>query len=74
MNCPRPICAGCEKPMNVWGKPICDDCLRATGEVPRPYCPLCEVGLLVNQHGIHTTKTGGYAGICAAQHGAGPDG
>lgn len=66
MNGPRPICAGCEKP-TTWQKPICDECLIAAGETLRPYCALCDaVGLKVDSHGVHTTKTGGYAGMCAA--------
>lgn len=64
MNGPRPICAGCEKP-TTWHKPICDDCLIAAGETPRPYCALCDaVGLKVDcprghsyaEHGVRHGK------------------
>lgn len=73
MNGPRPICAGCQKP-TTWTKPVCDDCMRAVGETPTQYCPLCEsVMLLANtqllkadKFGVHYTKTGGYAGKCSA--------
>jgi hypothetical protein len=32
---PGPVCAGCQKPTSFY-KPICDDCMRASGQVPTP--------------------------------------
>lgn len=64
-NGPNPICVGCGK-LTTWQKPFCEDCLSLAGENPRTYCALCEVGLTVDRHGVHTNKTGGYAGMCAA--------
>lgn len=66
VNGPNPICAGCGEPMKVWGKPICDDCLIATGVEPVEFCALCETGLKTDKHGLHLTKAGGYAGKCTA--------
>lgn len=65
MSGPRPICAGCGC-LTEFGKPLCDDCFEASGGVLQPYCSLCEAGLAVDKFGLHTTKTGGYAGKCAA--------
>lgn len=66
MRGPGVVCAGCGEPTTLF-KPVCDNCLIAAGETPRPYCALCEAGLGTDKHGYyHLTKTGGYAGKCAA--------
>lgn len=65
MRGPGLVCAGCQKPTTIF-KPICDACLIAAGETPRAFCALCEVGLRTDGHGMHQTKTGGYAGKCTA--------
>jgi hypothetical protein len=63
MNGPRLVCGACNEPTTMF-KPICDKCLRAVGVEPRPFCALCEVGLPVNDQGMHQTRTGGHAGRC----------
>jgi hypothetical protein len=35
MNGPNLVCAGCNKPTTLY-KPICDECMRASGQEPRP--------------------------------------
>lgn len=66
MNGPQIVCAGCGAATGLYA-PLCDQCARnyveLVGEVPS--CALCDAGLPV-KHGMHTTKTGGYAGKCAA--------
>jgi hypothetical protein len=60
--------------MTTWGKPLCDDCLRAAGDIPVAYCALCESAVMLtnspiqkaDKFGVHYTKTGGYAGKCYA--------
>jgi predicted amidophosphoribosyltransferase len=66
VNGPNPICAGCGEIMKVWGKPICDKCLSASGVEPAEFCALCEGGLKADKFGLHLTKAGGYAGKCTA--------
>lgn len=39
MNGPNLVCAGCQKPTTLY-KPICDECMRACGQEPRPECEL----------------------------------
>lgn len=75
MNGPGLVCAGCGNPASPT-KPICDACLRATGQEPRKFCALCERALNRNSDvaaadnfGIHRTVSGGYAGKCEAAHG-----
>lgn len=65
MNGPNVVCAGCGKPTTL-NKPVCDRCLM--GITPgASFCELCAAGLPTDKHGYyHLTKTGGYAGKCAA--------
>lgn len=35
MNGPTLVCHGCQKPTTLY-KPLCDDCMRACGQEPRP--------------------------------------
>lgn len=66
MRGPGVVCFGCGKPTRL-SKPVCDTCRGIAGTPEAgPYCPLCEAGLAVDKFGQHTTKTGGYAGKCAA--------
>lgn len=67
MNGPQIVCAGCGAPTSIYA-PLCKQCahnyVELVGEIPS--CALCDSGLTVDRHGIHTTKTGGYAGLCSA--------
>lgn len=68
MNGPQVVCAGCGAPTSIYA-PLCKQCARnyveLVGEIP--VCELCEAGLATDKHGYyHLTKTGGYAGKCAA--------
>ena len=65
MTGPRLLCFGCQQETTMY-KPICDDCLRASGVEPKPFCRLCFAGLRV-EYGLHYTADGGYAGRCAAE-------
>lgn len=71
MTGPRVVCFGCGKETTPM-KPVCDACMVAVGEKPIAYCPLCEALLVAGadvlpaERGIHRTKSGGYAGKCAA--------
>jgi predicted amidophosphoribosyltransferase len=62
---PNVVCAGCGEPTSL-NKPVCDRCLK--GIAPgASFCELCNAGLETDKHGYyHLTKTGGYAGKCAA--------
>lgn len=65
MSGPQIICFGCGE-LTTMQKPVCDNCLRASGQVPVNFCSLCEAGLLRDPHGQHVTTAGGYAGKCTA--------
>jgi molybdenum cofactor biosynthesis enzyme MoaA len=72
MNGPNVVCIACGSVTSVH-KPFCDDCARFfVAEVGHmPFCVLCHEGYPL-QHGMHTTKTGGYAGRCAVNQEAKP--
>jgi predicted amidophosphoribosyltransferase len=65
MKGPSVVCFGCGEPTSL-SKPICDNCMRLSGQEPLAYCALCEIGLLRDSHGLHVNKAGGYAGKCTA--------
>jgi predicted amidophosphoribosyltransferase len=64
MTGPTIVCFACGSPTGEF-KPFCDDCARfwqaEVGYVP--FCTLCEKGY-TELHGLHYTKSGGYAGRC----------
>jgi hypothetical protein len=59
---PQPICVGCGTPTTIF-KPVCDECLRAVGEVPIT-CVFCLVGRYSVRQGLHYAGDGGYVGKC----------
>lgn len=65
MNGPQVVCMGCGSPTSLY-KSFCDDCAAFfVNEIGcMPFCVLCHAGFAV-EHGMHKTKTGGYAGPCA---------
>lgn len=64
MNGPQPICAGCGTATTLF-KPVCDDCIRASGQTPIN-CVFCLSGHYPEiRHGLHYNDAGGYVGKCS---------
>lgn len=64
MNGPNVVCAACGAPTSIYA-PLCKECasnyVELVGKIPS--CHLCDGGFAL-EAGIHTTRSGGYAGQC----------
>lgn len=65
---PKIICNACGSACNnVVG--FCDECLEMFLEHEFSICTLCDAGFKRDNHGLHLSAAGGYAGKCTAPGG-----